>query len=500
MEGASTAGMVQFFKAVADNPFTRRVLKGLLARCVKDGKPRLEIALELYVGVRGKACHRCRLAEKLVKPVVEAGANAFGATKEQIKERFRDPYWRRGLVNVIAGISLFGVRRPYVPGAPFQVVWNVTRVCNLKCKHCYENAGVKDRVELGTREAIKAIDTLADAGVVILAFSGGEPTLRPDITVLIKHAADRGMYVAMATNATTLSPERVKELKEAGLGFVQISLDGVNPETHDRFRGVPGSFAKAVEGIKNCVTQGIFVEVAATVTRYNLKEVPSMIEFIEKLGANWFMAYNFIPTGRGLNIVEADLTPEEREWLLKELWGRMKEGGIEVLSTAPQYARVAQQVEAEGYIIPTHFYNPKLVGDLKRLSEFIGGCGAGRFYLALEPNGDLYPCVFFPHDEKTRLGNILKDDFEKIWRESKLLWALRDKDQLKGNCGFCEFRYVCGGCRARAYGYFADPLAPDPGCIRNKDVFERLIRSLRPFSRNSTVTRFPSEAQVKLNV
>jgi radical SAM protein with 4Fe4S-binding SPASM domain len=162
----------------------------------------------------------------------------------------------------------------------------------------------------------------------------------------------------------------------------------------------------------------------------------------------------------------------------------MKVDGVDVLSTAPQFARVAQQIEtnpnsAGSYVVPTHFYNPKLSGQLRRLADFIGGCGAGRFYVALEPNGDIYPCVFFPHEESMKVGNLFKDNFEEVWRNSKLFWEIRDKDKLKENCGSCQYRYTCGGCRARAYNYFKDVLAPDPGCVRNKEFWHKLQEGLR---------------------
>ena len=165
--------------------------------------------------------------------------------------------------------------------------------------------------------------------------------------------------------------------------------------------------------------------------------------------------------------------PEEREELLKLLWNESKKASIEILSTAPQFARVALQEEMgqDSLTMPTHFYNPKLQGQLVNLAEFIGGCGAGRFYVAMEPNGDLQPCVFFP----VKIGNILEDDFEELWRKNKLLEELRNKDLIK-KCGECEYRYYCGGCRARAYGYFGDHLMPDPGCIRNKEYYEKAVK------------------------
>jgi len=498
-ESADTAGTLQTFKAVADNPLTRNVLKALSKHCEKDKGNRLDVALELYVGTREDACISCRFSRKLLSPILGAACRGFGLTQEQLKNKFRDPYWRRGLVNVIKGIAWFGVRRPYVPGAPFQVVWNITRACNLKCLHCYESAGAKGMDELTTDEALHGVDILADAGVLILAFSGGEPTIRPDILQLVKRSSDRGLFTAVATNAVLFSSrKKVKEFKDAGLQFAQISLDGLNPQTHDAFRGVSGTFEKTVQGIKNCVAEGLFVEIATTCTRYNLKEITDMIDFASKLGANWFMLYNFIPTGRGVEIVESDLTPDEREDVLKTCWNKMKVAGLDVLSTAPQFARIAQEVEAkpvllgdagaiasglqdesETYVVPTHFYNPHLSGQLKQLADFIGGCGAGRFYMCLEPNGDIYPCVFFPHEEAMRVGNLFKDNFEKVWRHSKLFWEIRDKDKLKENCGTCQYRYTCGGCRARAYNYFKDILAPDPGCVLNREAWERIQLDLK---------------------
>jgi len=497
-ETSATAGTLQTFKAVADNAITRNILKTLSKRCSKDNANRLEVALELYVGARQEACFYCRLSRKVLSPILRLACRSFGITQEQMKSKFQDPYWRRGLVNVIKGIAWFGVRQPYVPGAPFQVVWNITRACNLKCLHCYESAGQKGADELTTEEALRGVDILADAGVLILAFSGGEPTIRPDILQLVQRSSDRGMFTAVATNAVVFSSrKKVKEFKKAGLQFAQISLDGLDPQTHDRFRGVPGTFEKTVQGIKNCVAEGLFVEMATTATRYNIKEIPALIDFAAKLGVNWFMLYNFVPTGRGVDIIESDLTPDEREDVLKTCWNKMKVAGVDVLSTAPQFARIAQEVEScptlagdaaviasavggEGtHVIPTHFYNPKLRGELTRLADFIGGCGAGRFYLSLEPNGDMFPCVFFPHEDAMKVGNLFKDDFERIWRHSDLFWKIRDKDNLTENCRSCQYRYRCGGCRARAYNYFKDILAPDPGCVLNKDFWNQLQASLK---------------------
>ncbi len=465
---------VQFFSIVASNPVIRSILKATCVHCKNDNKSRLEASLESYVGINKDVCIKCKVTSKFIAGIIKIASKAFGADESKIKERFKDSYWRRGLVNVIKGIATFGVTKPFIPGAPFQIVWNVTKACNLRCKHCYEDAG-KIEDQLSTKEAKKAIDRLADFGVVILAFSGGEPLVREDIVDLVRHAKNRGLYVAMATNGTLLTKEKARELKDAGLGFVQISLDGLR-DTHNRFRG-GDAFERTIEGIKNAVEAGFFVEVATTVTKLNYKEVPKIIELADGLGVNWLMLYNFVPVGRGKDIVELDLSPEEREEILKIAWEENLKRRIGVLSTAPQYARVAIQMQNMCEVVPTHFYNPTLKGKLKTLASFIGGCGAGRFYLAMEPNGDLYPCVFFPRSREVYLGNVLEDDLDEMWRSNEILWKLRNKDVIK-SCGSCKFRYVCGGCRARAYNYFGDVLAPDPGCIINKKYYLSLKNNL----------------------
>jgi len=202
----------------------------------------------------------------MIAKVLKKGAEAFGLTEEELKKKFSDPYWAKGLSSTIRGIAEFGVKKPFTSGAPFQVVWDVTYACNLHCKHCYATAGKPWEDELTTEEAKHAIDIFDRAGVTIIAFSGGEPLVRPDIMELVRYAADKGIYVAMATNGTLITKKKAKEMKDAGVEFVQISLDGIDADTHDKFRGVKGAFDKTVQGIKNSVAEGFFVEISTTVT------------------------------------------------------------------------------------------------------------------------------------------------------------------------------------------------------------------------------------------
>ncbi len=483
VEKAGIGEMVGTFKKIVDNPISRFILRETTGYCEKDKGIRAEVGLELFLGLRKEACFLCTLTSKLIGYIIKKGASSFGVSEETFKEKMKDAYWRRGLVSVLKGIALFGVRRPFVPGAPFQIVWNITRACNMNCIHCYENAGRKNERELTPDEVIRGLNILAEAGVTSVAFSGGEPTIHPHILEFISHAHKRGMFVAIATNGYLLADRKLcRKYAEAGLGFVQISLDGMDPQTHDSFRRVKGAWRRAVEAIRNCVEEGLSVDVATTATKYNLHEIPKMIEFVRSLGAHWFTIFNFIPTGRGREIVESDLSPQERFELLKLAFLENEKGRMQVLSTAPQYGMVAQVLSANKneVIVPTHFYNPKYSDPkVRQLADFIGGCGAGRFYVSIEPNGDIYPCVFFPHEEEVKVGNLLRDDFEKIWRENELLEKLRNKDILEGYCGECPFKYTCGGCRARAYNYFKDVLAPDPGCIYNVKEWEEVKKAIK---------------------
>jgi radical SAM protein with 4Fe4S-binding SPASM domain len=481
--GLNIGDMITTFKGVADNPVSKYFLNRALDYCPKDGATRLEVCMDLYLENRETACRKCKILSKLLNLLINKGASTFGVTEDELKETMEDRYWAKGLISVIKGIAIFGVKKPFTPGAPFQVVWNLSRACNMKCAHCYEDAGKKDKDELNTKQIHEGLEKMAEAGVASIAFSGGEPSIHPHIIDFIGKTKDLGMFPAMATNGYTLSRSlECEKFVKNGLQFVQISVDGLHPKTHDSFRGINGAWDKAIQAVENCVKyDDLFVEVATTVTEHNFQEIPEMIEFMRDKGVDWFMIYNFIPTGNGGNIARMDISPQKRVELLETAYHQNGKGDMQVLSTAPQYAMVAESLVSGGnQVIPTHFYNPEYDGSLiKELADFIGGCGAGRFYMSVEPNGDLYPCVFFPHESEMKLGNLLEDDFEEVWKDNQLLNTLRNKEILKGHCGECESNNICGGCRARAYNYFGDVLAPDPGCINNSKEWNK-IRSQLP--------------------
>jgi len=188
-----TIAAIQILKSTIGNPVTRELISSISNWCEKDQKNRLEVALELWTRQREDACWKCKAAEKALAGILKTGGKVFGISEEEMKEKFSEPYWRKGLANVLRGVAKFGIQRPFVPGAPFLVVWDITYACNLKCKHCYATAGKPLPNELTTEEAKRAIDNLDRAGVPIIAFSGGEPLVRPDIFELSRYAADKGI-------------------------------------------------------------------------------------------------------------------------------------------------------------------------------------------------------------------------------------------------------------------------------------------------------------------
>ncbi len=459
---------------------TKLIFKIGLGKDSSDDKLRkLEHALMIYAGISKPKFLSCRIYSFFISTIINLGLLAFKVDSNKVKRYLKDANVRRGLINVLTSIVELGLSKPQKLLAPFLVVWNFTNACNLRCKHCYQNASFSSSDELTLKEKLRVVDELDEAGIASLAFSGGEPLMMKDhLLKVARRASKSGIYVALATNGTLLTRRVVKELKEAGVKYVEISLDSADPEIHDKFRGVRGAFRAAIEGIRNCVEEGLFTCIATTVTKLNFHEIGKIIELAKKLNVNRFITFNFIPVGRGREIVDLDLSPKERELFLEELARFAMKGEIEVVSTAPQYARVMLQISKGEFTAASHFYisSTSFSNYIKNIAEFIGGCGAGRMYCAIQPNGDVTPCVFMPN---LVVGNLRNESFMDIWLKSEVFKILRNRELLKGNCGKCSFKYICGGCRARALSYFNDILAPDPGCIYNIRAYRSLSEKLK---------------------
>jgi len=495
--------------SVTINPLLKSLISHFDKECPKDGSLLLN-SLKDFLGAPVSLCPTCQhISRKIAEPFYELGSRFLRANKNFMRKQFlNNQYgeaWFRGFGLMMKGIEKYGVRVPFTPAGPFEIVWNFTYQCNLRCKHCYENVGGKKRSELSTDEAKQVLETLsriADIGLPALSFSGGEPIARRDLFELASYAKKCIGYVSIASNGTLITKDNAKRIKDAGVDYVEISVDGATPETHNDFRGVPGAFERAMKGIKNCVEEGVDTCIATVLHRDNMAELDKIIGLTKQLGVR-FIHFNYIPTGRAKAHVELDLTPDERlhvlETIGKETIGlylqakeeELKHGNSNVkvdrfFSTCPQYASVTKELSqryGEKFMVEAHYAAKKGV---ENAANFLGGCGAGRLYCAVEPNGDIKPCVFLPTNKDTVLGNILKDDFEEIWDNHPLLWKLRIREDLEDytvdekrvGCASCPDKYICGGCRARAYSYFNGNVnAPDIGCTHNKPLWEKIARA-----------------------
>ena len=462
-----------FWNAIITFPTTKKMLQLSLKKCPKCGRTVLEAALDNYVGKTDSQCDKCsRFYSRVIGFWIDFLRRSLNVKRSKVDKLLADPYARRAVLNIARSFSHFGITKPLSIYAPFLVVWDFTHKCNLSCKHCYSDSGGIREKELSTKEAMGVVDQLADVGVTALAFSGGEPLTRKDFFEIANHAVKRGLYVSVATNGTLVTKENVQRLKQTGIHYVEISIDGATAKTHDEFRGVPGAFDKAVTGLKNCVEADLCACIATTATKNNLEEMPAIIDLAEEIGAERFTYFNFIPTGRGKEHFDKDLTAEEREKLMRYLIARMSKGcKTTILTTAPQLARVALQCQGpagtgEVTMSMAHMQTARVSKKAVPLADFIGGCGAGRLYCSLSPQGDVHPCVFFP----VNVGNLKTEKFSDIWLNSPIFNVLRDRSKLKGACSKCNYKFICGGCRARASAYYDDYLATDPGCVLAKEV------------------------------
>lgn len=381
----------------------------------------------------------------------------------------------RGLVATARSVAEFGLTVPQRFSAPLFSVWNFTNRCNLKCRHCYQDSQHRALAdELTLAEKLDLVDQIAEQYVPMIAFAGGEPTICPDLLPVLGRCQKYGMHTTVATHGGTMTPRLAAALVEAGVRYVEISLDSVHPEKHDAFRGQPGMWHRTVRGMRHVVGQeGLRLGIAMCVHQGNLDEVEAMLQFAMDIGASCVAHFNFIPVGRGLEMAEGDLSPQQREWLLQTFNRWMQSGRIGVISTAPQLGRVClTHAPLDGRQSCSHAGSGS--GTKARVvAKYLGGCGAGRTYVCIQPNGDLTPCVYMP---QRILGNIRRRRFADIFRHNEFSDLLCDRGQLTHHCEVCEFKNYCGGCRARADSYFGAVNAGDPGCIFNERHWDELVR------------------------
>jgi radical SAM protein with 4Fe4S-binding SPASM domain len=451
-------------------PSTRRLL-GWLTELKSDNKCLFERLCENYDNP--ELTGLSRVAYGAATAIIDCFIRHYGGNREALKARlFHHPPTVRALALTARSIAKYGFTAPQRFVAPLTVVWNFTQACNLTCKHCYQVATRRPLSdELTLEERLMVVDQLAAAGVPFLALAGGEPLVSKDIWPVLEHARRNHIHLTLATNGTLLTPETAARLRECGVRYVEVSVDSVRPEEHDRFRGQPGAWARSVQGIRNSVAAGIRTAFAACITRHTANQVDDLVNFAIDLGCSTFSHFNFIPVGRGIEMAGDDLEPEQREMVLRRLNDHLQEARIGIFSTAPQFGRNCIMYGALNDIYPTGHAGLGAGEKTRVLARYLGGCGAGRCYCSIQPNGAVTPCVYMPSPE---VGNLRTQTLLDLFN-SEPFRILADRDDRGDHCAVCDYKLYCGGCRARAFAYTGDMTAGDPGCIYNRHVWDAVL-------------------------
>ncbi len=343
------------------------------------------------------------------------------------------------------------------------VVWNITRRCNLKCLHCYAHArNIPFDNELTTMEGKKLIDDLAGFGVPVLLISGGEPLVRKDLPELAAYAVGKGMRAVISTNGTLITPQMAGTLKNIGLSYVGISLDGME-EINDRFRGVKGAFRSALKGIENCKKAGIKVGLRFTINKINVGEIPDLFKLIEENDIPRICFYHLVYAGRGSKLVEEDLSHEESRRavdLIMDFTKKLHDQGKpkEVLT-------VDNHADGPYIYLRLKKENPERAKEVLELLKMNEGNNSGRGIGCISWDGEVHADQFWRHYS---FGNVKDRPFSEIWNDTSdpLMNKLKEKKKYaKGKCGTCRWLDICAGnFRVRSEAVTGDVWAPDPAC------------------------------------
>ena len=343
------------------------------------------------------------------------------------------------------------------------IVWNCTRSCNLRCIHCYSQSECKSYPgELTTAQAETFLKDIADFKCPVILFSGGEPLMRKDIFDLIGKAKDLGLRAVLSTNGTLIDKNAAKKLKSLGLSYVGISLDGME-ETNDKFRKHRGAFKKALEGIRNCKEEGIKVGLRFTINRHNYRDIPAIMDFVEREDIPRICFYHLVYSGRGSELIKEDLSREETRKTVEFLFERTKRLFDD--GKPKEVLTVDNHTDGVFLYLKVKEKDPQRAQEIYGLLKMNGGNSSGNGIGCVGWGGDIHADQFLRH---YTFGNVKEDKFSRIWQDAniELLHKFKYKyPHLKGRCGLCKYKEICGGnFRARAEAVTGDIWEADPAC------------------------------------
>jgi heme b synthase len=335
------------------------------------------------------------------------------------------------------------------------IAWELTRSCNLACVHCRASAEYGPyEGELSTQEVFRVMDEIASFSKPVIILTGGEPLLRPDIFEVASYGTAKGFRMVMATNGTLFNEEIIQKMKTSGIQRISISIDGPTAETHDAFRKVKGSFVGSLRGIEMAKKGGIEFQINTTITQVNLQRIPEILRLAVDLGAVALHFFLLVPTGRGKELKDQEISAQDYEKTLHWFYDQIDKVPLQLKATcAPHYYRILRQrAKKEGKKV-----TPKIHG----LDAMTRGCLGGISFCFISHVGQVQPCGYL----ELNGGNVREKHFREIWVKSDVFQNLRNTDGYQGKCGRCEFRKVCGGCRARAYELSGEYMAEEPYCV-----------------------------------
>ena len=335
------------------------------------------------------------------------------------------------------------------------IAWEVTRSCNLACKHCRAEAHPEPYAdELSTEEAKKLIDTFPEVGNPIIIFTGGEPMMRPDVYELGAYATAKGLRCVMSPNGTLLDAESARRIKQSGFARCSISLDAADAANHDAFRGVEGSFKASLAGIEHLKNAGVEFQINTTVSKSNLHSFQDIFSLCVELGAAAWHIFLLVPVGRAADIAGQSISAEEYEEVLHWLYEFRKQSPMHLKATcAPHYYRIMRErARAEGLQVSMQSFG---------MDAVTRGCLGGTGFCFISHTGQVQPCGYLTLD----CGNVRHTHFPDIWRTTPAFVRYRTQKAYEGKCGVCEYHKVCGGCRARAYSMNGNDMGPEPLCL-----------------------------------
>ncbi|MDH7499635.1 MAG: radical SAM protein [candidate division NC10 bacterium] len=325
------------------------------------------------------------------------------------------------------------------------VAWESTRACRLACLHCRAEAQTEPHPDqLRKEEILRVIDEIASFSRPILIITGGDPLLRDDIFEVSQYADQKGLRPVMSPSGSHISPEVIRKMIASGIKRISMSLDGSRAPIHDFFRQVGGCFDSTLKALHFARQEGLPFQINTTITRHNQMDLPAIHDLVLSLGAIAWDLFMFIPVGRGKQ--ELALLPEEYERTMADVHQMSRASPMAIKMTcAPQYRRVSHQ----------------LGGSTIRMDPMGKGCMSGDGFCFISHRGEVLGCGYLP----LPAGNLRREGFQQIYLHSELFRRLRDPSLRKGKCGHCEFKRVCGGCRARALAILGDPFAEEPYCL-----------------------------------